>query len=222
MAECGRSYWTTTDTYWSFRPATNCDIGTDIERAARARSNNPDGDLTEKGAQAQVLRSLSPASRNMKTCNTFTCPTTPTVLPNFNDANTSITATALGLLSTDAAGRTALINYQRGADVNDEDTDGNLTEMRPSAHGDVIHSRPVAVNYGTDATPQVVVFYGGNDGVLRAINGNREYSGSGTDNSAINGVAAGQEIWSFVAPEFFREHQAAEDEFAQGPVRDAR
>jgi type IV pilus assembly protein PilY1 len=193
VAECGRSYWTTTDTYWSFRPATNCDIGTAAERAARARSNNPDGDLTEKGAQAQVLRSLSPASRNMKTCNTFTCPTTPTALPNFNDGNTSITATALG--AADATERTALINYQRGADVNDEDTDGNLTEMRSSAHGDVIHSRPVAVNYGTDATPQVVVFYGGNDGVLRAVNGNRD--------TAINSVAAGQEIWSFVAPEFF-------------------
>jgi type IV pilus assembly protein PilY1 len=201
VAECGRSYWTTTDTYWSFRPATNCDVGTAAERAARARSNNPDGDLTEKGAQAQVLRSLSPGSRNMKTCNTFACPTTPTALPSFADSNASITDTALGAAS--ATERTALINYQRGADVNDEDTDGNLTEMRPSAHGDVIHSRPVAVNYGTDATPQVVVFYGGNDGVLRAINGNREYSGTGTDNSAINGVAAGQEIWSFVAPEFF-------------------
>ena len=46
-------------------------------------------------------------------------------------------------------------------------------EMRPSLHGDVIHSRPIAINYGTDASPKVVVFYAGNDGVLRAINGNR-------------------------------------------------
>ena len=193
VAECGRSYWTTTDTYWSFRPSTNCDVGTAAERAARARSNNPDGDLTEKGAQAQVLRSMSPDSRNMKTCNTFACPNPTTALPNFNDGNASITATALG--AADATERTALINYQRGADINDEDTDGNLTEMRSSAHGDVIHSRPVAVNYGTDATPEVVVFYGGNDGALRAVNGNRD--------TAINGVAAGQEIWSFVPPEFF-------------------
>ena len=199
VAECGRSYWTATDSYWSFRPSTNCSVGTAAERAARAQSNNPDGDLTEKGAQAQLLRSMTPGSRNMKTCNTFACPTTPTALPDFNDGNTSITADALGVPTTltaaeRAAERTALINYQRGADVNDEDTDGNRTEMRSTAHGDVIHSRPVAVNFGTDASPEVVVFYGGNDGVLRAINGNRD--------TAINGVAAGQEIWSFVAPEF--------------------
>ncbi len=46
--------------------------------------------------------------------------------------------------------------------------------MRPSAHGDVVHSRPIAINFGTDAAPKVVVFYGGNDGVLRAVNGNRD------------------------------------------------
>ena len=32
---------------------------------------------------------------------------------------------------------------------------------------------PVAMNYGTDAAPSLVVYYGGNDGLLRAINGNR-------------------------------------------------
>ncbi len=62
-------------------------------------------------------------------------------------------------------------------------------------HGDVVHSRPVAINYGTDAVPQVVVFYGGNDGVLRAVNGNRS--------TAISSAAAGDELWSFVPPEFY-------------------
>jgi hypothetical protein len=68
-------------------------------------------------------------------------------------------------------------------------------EMRATAHGDVVHSRPVAINLGTDTSPQVVVFYGGNDGVLRAINGNR------TD--AIGSVSAGEELWSFMPPEFY-------------------
>ncbi len=61
--------------------------------------------------------------------------------------------------------------------------------VRPSIHGDVLHSRPVAINYG--GTRGVVVFYGSNDGLLRAINGNQ--SGSG----------AGSELWSFAAPEHF-------------------
>ena len=72
-------------------------------------------------------------------------------------------------------------------------------ERRPSFHGDVVHSRPVAVNMGTDAAPEVVVFYGGNDGVLRAVNGNR---GEPTA-QPIGGVGAGEEMWSFIAPEFY-------------------
>jgi type IV pilus assembly protein PilY1 len=67
--------------------------------------------------------------------------------------------------------------------------------MRPSVHGDVVHSHPVAINFGAVASPQVVVFYGGNDGALRAINGNQTGS--------IGSVAPGGELWSFVPPEFY-------------------
>ena len=61
--------------------------------------------------------------------------------------------------------------------------------VRPSIHGDVLHSRPVAINYG--GTRGVVVYYGSNDGTLRAINGNK------------TGTGAGTEMWAFVAPEHF-------------------
>jgi len=61
--------------------------------------------------------------------------------------------------------------------------------VRPSIHGDVLHSRPIAINYG--GTRGVVVFYGANDGMLRAINGNQ------------TGTGAGTELWAFVAPEHF-------------------
>jgi type IV pilus assembly protein PilY1 len=54
----------------------------------------------------------------------------------------------------------------------------------------------VAINYSSDDNnPQVVVFYGGNDGALRAINGNRS--------TPIGSAAAGSELWSFVPPEFY-------------------
>jgi type IV pilus assembly protein PilY1 len=113
-------------------------------------------------------------------------------LTDFN--NTNVTQTMLGAAST--AERDAIINWTRGLDLDDENTNAlTTTEMRPSAHGDVVHSRPVAINYGTDASPQVVVYYGGNDGVLRAVNGNRTTS--------IGGATAGSELWSFVAPEFY-------------------
>ena len=63
-------------------------------------------------------------------------------------------------------------------------------------HGDVVHSRPVAINFSDDDNdPKIVVFYGGNDGVLRAINGNRSED--------IGSAKPGDEIWGFIPPEFF-------------------
>ncbi len=59
----------------------------------------------------------------------------------------------------------------------------------------MVHSRPVAINLGTDAAPKVTVFYGANDGVFRAINGNRV--------TTVGTVAPGAEYWSFVPPESF-------------------
>ena len=196
IAECARSYWTTADTYWAFRPMTSC-------LTADGRSNSPDGNITEKGGEAQLLRSTT--ARNMKTCNSFVCPTESTALPNFATTNASITAGML--LAADATERNTLIKFQRGEDVDDERPNTNLTEKRPSAHGDVVHSRPVAVNFGTDASPQVVVFYGGNDGVLRAVNGNRS--------TAIGTTPAGQELWSFVPPEFFGQIKRLRDNDVQ-------
>lgn len=182
IAECVRSFWTPTilDNYWAFNPQGAClTANSDI-------SNTPDGNIVEKGAQAYKLRSTT--ARTVKTCTPASC----TALTNFD--NTTVTQTMLGAASTTE--RDAIINWQRGLDVKDEDNDVvTTTEMRPSAHGDVVHSRPVAINHGTAAAPQVVVYYGGNDGILRAVNGNRTAS--------IGTVAAGSELWAFVAPEFY-------------------
>ncbi|RYZ67571.1 MAG: pilus assembly protein PilY, partial [Proteobacteria bacterium] len=139
----------------------------------------------------------NPAARNMKTCSTsFTSCTT---LVAFDSA--TATQTALGAAST--ADRDEIIAHAKGLDVKDENGNGvggstaaSSYENRPSMHGDVIHSQPVAINFGTQAAPKVVVFYGSNDGAFRAINGNR------TDDLAT-GVGPGAEVWSFMPPEFF-------------------
>jgi type IV pilus assembly protein PilY1 len=106
---------------------------------------------------------------------------------------------------------TSLINWVRGSDnIGDESSPGNGITIRPSVHGDVVHSRPAVVNYG--GTTGVVVFYGANDGVFRAINGNQpnnptttslpQGSCTLTSTCAIGGVAPGGELWSFVPSEF--------------------
>jgi type IV pilus assembly protein PilY1 len=195
VTACARSFWTPTlaDNYWAFSPRGSCLI------VGSENSNSPDGNIVEKGAQAYRLRTDS--TRNIKTCSPdfATCASTG-ALSTFDTANTAITQALLGVAS--GTERTNLINWVRGQDLKldgaglgEEDGDANTAENRPSIHGDVVHSRPVAINHGSDASPQVVVYYGGNDGSLRAVNGNRTAS--------IGTFVAGSELWSFVPPEFY-------------------
>jgi len=188
--ECARSYWSTADSYWQFQPDGAC-----LAVPNSAASNAPDGNVVAKGAQGQKLRATAVSNRRMKTC-AGNC---SSGLQDFGTSNASLTA---GLLNAvDATERDQLIGWHRGQDNRwDEDIDNNWTEMRPSAHGDVIHSRPVAINFGSDAQPKVVVFYGANDGSLRAVNGNRSAAVPGPGGVT---VPAGGELWSFVPPEFF-------------------
>ena len=90
--------------------------------------------------------------------------------------------------------KTSLIKWGRGHDnFGDEAGPGGSVTVRPSVHGDVLHSRPVVVNYGDDRG--LVVFYGANDGVFRAVNGSQT--------SAIGTVPAGGELWGLVLPEHY-------------------
>jgi len=204
ITECARSFWTPTaaDSYWAFKPQGGCTVGvTNYDN-----SNFPDGKVVEKGAQAYRLRSTT--TRVVRTCSSvFGSCSAAGALLDFTAVNVPKgTGTGLGNAAMTDAQRLVYVNWMRGQDLEDEDNDAvTSAEMRPSAHGDVVHSRPIAINYGGDDTtlttpstaddPKVVVYYGGNEGVLRAINGNRA--------SSIGSVVAGSEIWSFVPPEFF-------------------
>ncbi|MEP4487285.1 MAG: hypothetical protein ABJ013_16750 [Halioglobus sp.] len=205
ITACARSIWTpsptltSSDSYWSF--LTEGDrLGDCIAQDPNNVSNFPDGSVVEKAGQAYVTRQLTPGTTNSATGarKVLTCTATgascATTLTNFQDNNSAITEAAL--VADDADDRTAVINWARGLDNLDENDNSNETEMRPSVHGDVIHSEPVAIDYASDPnSPQVVVFYGANDGMLRAINGSRD--------SAHNSANAGAEFWTFVPPSIY-------------------
>ena len=92
--------------------------------------------------------------------------------------------------------RDTVIRWLRGQDnYGDEKGPGGTITVRGSVHGDVLHSRPLVVNYGDSRG--IVVFYGSNDGVYRAVNGNQT--------AAIGTVPAGGEMWGLVLPEHFNE-----------------
>ena len=183
ISPSAKSYWTTTSTFWL-----NQALGTPA-----TTSDSPDGEVVEKGGAAQRIRTIystAQTTRKVYTCvgcaaNTSLSGTTT----QFVSSNSAITTTSLGVLT--ATDRSDLIDWVRGTDnvFLDEFGPGGTTTIRPSVHGDVLHSRPAVVNYG--GSTGVVVFYGTNDGGLRAVNGSQ------TD------AAGGNELWSFVPQEHF-------------------
>lgn len=175
IAECAQSFWMppSTDDYWWFRPQGSCLLAPNLDV-----SDSPDGNIVEKGAQGYKLRER--IDRTVYTCDP-TSITSCTALKPFDAATSG--------LSSD------LVAWQIGENIQDEGDPEY--KVRPSVHGDVMHSRPVAINFGDDAVPKVVVFYGGNDGMLRAVNGNRD------GGLSIGLAGPGEELWSFVAPEFY-------------------
>jgi type IV pilus assembly protein PilY1 len=123
---------------------------------------------------------------------TYSIATTPSCQDTTSGMSISYQSSVGGINATD------LIRWVRGDDnVGDEQSPGNGITIRPSVHGDVVHSRPIVINYGVSTG--VVLFYGANDGVFRAINGNQTAS--------IGSVPPGGELWAFVPQEFFSKLQ---------------
>jgi type IV pilus assembly protein PilY1 len=185
-----RSFWTSPSTFWGYRAAT--------QNGAGGVSDAPDGELVEKGGVAQQLRidyAASQTSRELFTCTDGSggyCASGDSLsLSPFDTGNADISTAALGAAS--ATERDSLIDWVRGEDQFDENADTQLTDIRASVHGDVLHSRPAVINYGRNGPTDendVYAFYGANDGVFRAAKG-----GTGTN--------AGAEVWGFVPKEFF-------------------
>ena len=108
-------------------------------------------------------------------------------------------ASGSGITSTDntpsGTSLATMLKWIRGQDTQNENgfqVAGANTDVRASIHGDVLHARPLVLNYAATGatTDNVYIFYGGNDGVLRAVKGGQ----AATD---------GKEQWAFIAQEFF-------------------
>lgn len=212
--------------------------------------DQPDGNIVEKGGVSQQIRlkyltdtytgSAATTSRNLYTCIGSCNSNAALKTMPFSISNSSVTAKALGV---------NLINWVRGDDtvVQEGDTVAGpepstppLTGPKPptkisvrgSVHGDVLHSRPVVINYGDKLDSAgnkigVVAFYGANDGIFRAINGNQNnntvsadvkketkalgYCTTSTtcsiavtdDKGQQTSVPPGGELWGFVPEEFY-------------------
>jgi Tfp pilus tip-associated adhesin PilY1 len=113
--------------------------------------------------------------------------------------NPNLTAMILGnptdvtVNGNPVTGRDKVINYIRGADVLDQDADGDSAKNRPIITGDVLHSEPLVFDYHyADNSSKTLVFFGANDGMLHAVLDVETESGGETH--------YGTEAWAFIPP----------------------
>lgn len=195
--DCAVSFWTQDlGQYWQTIPTSpNApSLGTTCSKVVNGTqvtvgsySDWPDGPSVEKGATAQMVRSGDAP--------TYSGANTPTYSPA---GRTLYTLSGSNLTALTASTSTD-VKYAMGYDLNNErpgttspsGTDA-FQDVRPSVHGDVIHSRPLPVNYSLNSTPDIVIYYGGNDGFFRAVD-----------------AATGKEKWAFMAPEFITRQTSA-------------
>ncbi|MCF8159468.1 MAG: hypothetical protein K9J76_02080 [Polaromonas sp.] len=197
ISDCATSYYTTdSGNYWEAYSANAAvsqikpDASTKCTLSSFSTTNPysdiPDGPRVEKGSVAQIIRMGN------------TAPTDPVTTPTWSvnrtvktsGAGTDTGSTTLSdFTTTSSALSDTLVRWVRGEDTENEDGDSTtaLTKTRASLHGDIVHSRPLPVNYSTTSNDSsLATYYGANDGTFRAVDS-----------------VTGKELWAYVAPEFY-------------------
>lgn len=153
---------------------------------------NADGPAVKLGGAASLITMPpdTPATRKLYTY-VGANPNAPVKLTgnaySLHSDNALVSDTLLATNATDDPLRKKLIDWARGADVKDEDADGQVDDAR-LVMGDPMHAQPAIVIYGGTTTAKdtddAVVFSTTNNGYLHAID-----------------VASGKELWSFIPQE---------------------
>jgi len=90
-----------------------------------------------------------------------------------------------------------VVNFVRGADVLDQDQDGDTSENREFITGDVQHSEPAVFTYHYATFSKTMVFFGANDGMLHAVLDQIDPDIA----TANDETHYGTEAWSFIPPD---------------------
>jgi type IV pilus assembly protein PilY1 len=170
-------------------------------------SNEVDGDLVKQGGVADWYIDKNPETqRNIYTDTAGN----NTLLADFSRDNfesfygdASKLATALGVTgfkdadgnSNESTAINEMLHWGMGMDVDDEDNDQSMTDIRSDVFADPLHSKPLVVNYGDS----VRIVIGTNAGVLHMFE---------------DSDATVKENWAFMPHEFLSNIQVLRDNFS--------
>jgi type IV pilus assembly protein PilY1 len=177
--------------------AFNNTTGRISDTAQTVWSTTTDGDRVSDGGVGRLLAERDPDTRNI-----YTNTGDDGALEEFNETN--LDPAAFGESTTDAlhalwgvqdaVGYTRIVNFAQGYDVDDDDGDNDRTDAREWIMADMLHSRPVVINYGalgshTEANPEQRLIVGTNGGFLHMFD-----------------VEDGSESWAFTPKELVSIH----------------
>lgn len=150
-------------------------------------SDSPDGPFVEKGGAAQQIRSQG--SRSIYTeKDELLIPVSTTTSNIGTDLYDYLIGKNPGLKGGDLLVKTD-DGYIDNPDLDQAEV-MPYQGLRPTIHGDIVHSRPLTITYGPidpdnlNKGSKFQIFYGANDGLFRAVD-----------------PATGQEKWALIAPE---------------------
>lgn len=160
--------------------------GRDGREVARGGAGQKVVGFIDDGTHVIGSKNSTPNARQV-----FLEPTSGSTLDDFDADNSTADALITLLGAADRAEALKLIKWGRGEDAYDDDLDNNKTEPRSWIMSEAIHSRPLAINYGTTggystSNPNIRIFMGTNDGMFHIF-----------ENTTTAGDESGEEIFAF-------------------------
>jgi len=155
-----------------------------------------DGRVVDRGGAGQRIPGFisgSPGENNSDGGRTIYYDKDPDRLEDFDVDGGTASELRTDLQAANDTEAKELIAYARGLDVDDLDSDLDVTESRDWIFGDALHSRPLPINYGTTGgfadpgNPAIYLAVATNDGMLRMIR-----------NTTAGGADTGEEVWAFI------------------------
>ena len=148
-----------------------------------------DGNDVTKGGAAEVLRSNTVASRKIISNLGGLLPLTKENASTRAGSDGQLAA-HLNVVSTELDD---VLNWLKGQDIDDDDKDNNVSEIRKDVLGDPLHSRPLAINYSSSADSlDIRIFMGTNHGFLHMFKDQATQVNGATTSSSIS------ESWAFI------------------------
>lgn len=131
-------------TYW-----TNCNSGAD-------------GNRVDIGGAAAQLKSTSQRKIFSNLSSGLEALTVTNALNMVGNSNAALA----DYLATTEVEISNTFSWLFGFDVDDENKDGSKTDKRSDIMGDPLHSKPLALNFGTPSSPDIRILVGTNQGLL--------------------------------------------------------